>query len=51
MKRNFLKSFENDLPTLLEAEAREQTVCGRSADHREGVAAFFEKRVPKFKGR
>ncbi len=51
MKRNFLKSFENDLPTLLKAEAREQTVCGRSDDHREGVTAFFEKRQPIFKGR
>ncbi|SMO35121.1 enoyl-CoA hydratase/isomerase family protein [Melghirimyces algeriensis] len=51
IKRNFLKSFECDLPALLEAEARQQTVCGRSQDHIEGITAFFEKRNPHFLGR
>lgn len=51
IKRNFLKSFEKDLPALLEAEAREQSACGRSVDHIEGVTAFFQKRTPTFTGR
>ena len=44
-------SFETDLETALESEAQGQTFCGYSQDHREGVAAFFEKRTPEFTGR
>jgi 2-(1,2-epoxy-1,2-dihydrophenyl)acetyl-CoA isomerase len=28
-----------------------QALCGRTADHEEGVAAFFEKGAPDFTGR
>lgn len=44
-------SFEGDLETVLEREAEGQTFCGYTADHREGVQAFFEKREARFTGR
>ena len=51
MKQALYASFESDLETALEREAAGQTLCGRTADHEEGVAAFFEKREPNFTGR
>ncbi len=50
-KRALYASFEGDLETVLEREAEGQTFCGYTADHREGVAAFFEKREARFTGR
>ena len=41
----------SDLETALNLEALSQGVAITSDDHREGVAAFFEKRPPKFTGR
>ena len=51
IRQSLHKSFESDLATALEAEAVGQTTCGFSQDHKEGVAAFFEKREAEFTGR
>lgn len=51
VKQSLYASFESDLETALEREAKGQTFCGCTQDHREGVAAFFEKREAKFTGR
>jgi len=51
VKRSLYASFESDLETALEREAEGQTFCGYTQDHREGVAAFFEKREARFTGR
>lgn len=50
MKSTFHGSFDRDLPASLEEEARGQTFCGNTEDHREGIAAFFEKCEPNFTG-
>lgn len=49
-KRGFNESFANDLDAQLDAEEELQGIAGRTADFKEGVAAFLEKRNPKFTG-
>jgi 2-(1,2-epoxy-1,2-dihydrophenyl)acetyl-CoA isomerase len=44
-------SADATLDEQLALEARLQAECGRTADFREGVAAFTEKRAPRFTGR
>lgn len=51
MKQSLYASFETDLATALETEAQGQTFCGYTEDHKEGVAAFLEKREATFSGR
>ena len=51
IKQSLHASFEIDLETALEKEAEGQTFCGRTEDHKEGVAAFFDKRTANFSGR
>lgn len=45
------RSGELSLDEQLEAEIDAQTEAGASADHMEGVTAFFAKRPPSFEGR
>lgn len=49
-KQALYASPQNTLPEQLALEARMMSELGRSADYREGVAAFMEKRAPQFKG-
>jgi 2-(1,2-epoxy-1,2-dihydrophenyl)acetyl-CoA isomerase len=49
-KRALTYGLHAPLEAALEYEAHLQEIAGRSADHREGVAAFFEKRTPTYQG-
>ena len=51
LKQALRASPGNCLPEQLALEAELQARCGGTDDFREGVAAFLEKRVPKFQGR
>jgi len=51
MKENVNAALGADFRTLLDREAVTHLRCGQTADHREGVAAFLEKREPRFQGR
>lgn len=44
------QTFDNDLDQQLSLEAALQSEAGKSDDYKEGVAAFLEKRKPKFSG-
>lgn len=45
------RGLESSLETMLNFETEALVVSALSDDHREGVAAFFAKREPNFKGR
>ena len=48
MKRSFKAAAELSFEDYLEYEAQGQRIAGLTADHREGVKAFMEKRKPVF---
>lgn len=50
-KRALNRAWTADVADQLEYEAFVQQTAGNTADHREGVLAFIEKRKPLFQGR
>ena len=49
-KRALDAAWDHDLDATLEYEAHLQDLAGRTKDHAEGMAAFIEKRQPRFTG-
>jgi 2-(1,2-epoxy-1,2-dihydrophenyl)acetyl-CoA isomerase len=49
-KRALQRSWSVDLDDALEDEAHRQGIAGSTQDHAEGIAAFLEKRPPRFTG-
>lgn len=47
-KRDFNKAMLPNLEEVLDYEAHNQETAGKSADHKEGLAAFVEKRAPNY---
>lgn len=50
MKELVWKGLERDVAEHMEAHVTALSACFKSADHKEGVAAFLEKRPAKFTG-
>lgn len=51
VKKLLTASFDNSLETQLEMESRGISAMTMTADGREGVSAFLEKRKPQFRGK
>jgi len=50
IKRDMNRAIAVDLETALDYEAYQQEIAGKTADFREGVMAFTEKRQPRYTG-
>ena len=50
MKENLNRAIDCDLTTSLQIEADRMVRCTQTADHKEAVKAFLEKRPPQFQG-
>ena len=51
MKKLFYASLDSDLQTVLDLEGNIQAQAIATADHREGVTAFLQKRPPLYTGK
>ena len=51
MKSLVWRGLERDVGAHMEAHVAALSACFKSADHKEGVAAFLERRPAKFVGR
>lgn len=51
IKKNLKASWESTLEECLERDAQGQRLAGLTIDHKEGVAAFMQKRKPVFQGK
>lgn len=49
MKQNLNDALVLDFPSLLDAEAERMVESSGTADHREAIRAFVEKRAPRFR--
>ena len=49
-KRALNAAWQHDLEAALDYEAEIQDIAGRTEDHAEGLAAFMERRPPRFTG-
>lgn len=50
IRKQVRHALDDGFEASLRIERDFQSIAGKSADHREGIAAFIEKRTPRFKG-